>query len=82
MEVLVAKYNTAVDKHRRFKSCKENDLVMTYLCKRRFSTGECNKIAQVKIGQFCVLHKISDNVYIIDLPESYVSFKTFGVQDL
>ena len=31
---------------------------------------------------FCVLQKINDNFYIIDLPEYYAIFNTFNFQDL
>lgn len=82
LEESVAKYKAAADKHKRFRSFKEGDIVMVHLCKEQVPTGEYHKLKQKNIEPFHILQKINDNTYIIGLPETYVISKTFNVQDL
>lgn len=52
-----------------------------HLCKERIPVGEYSKLKK-NIVPFCILRKINDNVYVIDLPNTLAIFKTFNVKSL
>lgn len=60
------KYKEATERHHRVKVFKEEDKVMVFICKERFSMGSHSKLQHEKYGSYIILKKISDDVYIID----------------
>nr|GEZ46204.1 hypothetical protein [Tanacetum cinerariifolium] len=60
----------------------EGDLVWIYLRKERFLAGRLGKLKSRRDGPFCVLKKINDNTYKIELSGHYNVSTTFNVADL
>ncbi|KAJ0865931.1 putative nucleotidyltransferase, Ribonuclease H [Helianthus annuus] len=75
-------YQTRVNKHRRKVVFNEGDLVWVYLHRDRFPQGRFGKLHPRADGPFCVLKRINDNAYKIDLPGHYKVSATFNVADL
>lgn len=75
-------YKAQVDLHHQDKRFAEGNLVMVHLHCERFPTGEYNKLQARKFDLYRILHKISDNAYIVDLPASWNINSTFNVMDL
>lgn len=73
-------YKEAVDRHRRRQVFQESDDVMIFL--RRERRPGSHKLAQRRFGPYKVLHKVNENSYDIDLPDSMDISKTFNVVDL
>ncbi|GKC15225.1 putative CCCH-type zinc finger family protein [Tanacetum coccineum] len=61
---------------------QSGDLVWINLHKERFPAGRFGKLKPREDGPFCVLKKINDNAYKIELPGHYNVFATFNVADL
>ncbi|GJW43910.1 transposon ty3-I gag-pol polyprotein [Tanacetum coccineum] len=61
---------------------QEGDMVWIRLGKERFPTGRFGILQPRADGPFCVLKRINDNAYKIDLPGEYHVSTTFNVADL
>lgn len=73
------KYKEVVDIHCVAKVFKEGNKVMVLFHNKRFLVGSYSKLQQKKYGLYIVLTKISDNVYVIDLPDNMSISRTFNV---
>jgi hypothetical protein len=72
----------SMNKHRKKVLFEPGDLVWIHLRKERFPDQRKSKLMPRGDGPFCVLAKINDNAYKIDLPPSYGLSNTFNVADL
>ncbi|PKU67930.1 hypothetical protein MA16_Dca006965 [Dendrobium catenatum] len=75
-------YKKAADLHRRHVSFEPGDLVLIRLRKDRFPTGANSKLSPCKFGPVPILKRINDNAYVVDLPDTMHTSKTFNVSDL
>jgi hypothetical protein len=72
----------SMNKHRKKVLFEPGDLVWIHLRKERFPDQRKSKLIPRGDGPFCVLAKINDNAYKIDLPPSYGVNNTFNFADL
>jgi len=77
-----AKYKKGADKKRREKFFCKEDMVMVYLWRERISAGAYNKLKPRKYGLFKIVKKISDDAYVVGIPNDMTMPKTFNVVDL
>nr|GEX13925.1 RNA-directed DNA polymerase [Tanacetum cinerariifolium] len=75
-------YKEHADKRRKQVLYREGDLVWIHLRKERFLVGRFGKLKPRGDGPFCVLKKINDNAYKIELPGHYNVSTTVNVTDL
>ncbi|GKC73762.1 RNA-directed DNA polymerase, partial [Tanacetum coccineum] len=75
-------YKEHANKRRKRVLYQKGDLVWIYLRKERFLAGRFGKLKPRRDGPFCVLKKINDNAYKIELPGHYNVSATFNVADL
>nr|GEW36483.1 reverse transcriptase [Tanacetum cinerariifolium] len=75
-------YKERADKRRKQVLYQEGDLVWIHLRKECFLVGRSGNLKPRGDGPFCVLKKINDNAYKIELPCHYNVSATFNVADL
>ncbi|GKF11542.1 RNA-directed DNA polymerase [Tanacetum coccineum] len=75
-------YKEYADNHRKQVLYREGDLVWIHLRKEHFLAGRFGKLKSRGDGPFCVLKKINDNAYKIEIPSHYNVSATFSVADL
>ncbi|GKA26786.1 RNA-directed DNA polymerase [Tanacetum coccineum] len=75
-------YQTRANKHRKQALFEEGDLVWIHLRRARFPQGRFGKLHPRADGPFCILKKINDNAYKVELPGHYGVSDTFNVVDL
>ena len=69
----------ARNKHRKRVTFQVGDLVWVHFRKERFPHIRTSKISPRGDGPFKVAKVVSDNAYVIDLPESYGVSTTFNI---
>ena len=60
-----------LDRHRRHKKFEEENMIMVFLKKDRFLSGTYKNLKFKKIGLYCILKKIYENTYEVNLPAEY-----------
>ncbi|EXC16208.1 hypothetical protein L484_024379 [Morus notabilis] len=70
-------------RHRRKKTFDVGDLVMVHIRKERLLTDpHLGKLQPRRYGPFHISHKVSDNAYVVGLPDDWEISSTFNVADL
>nr|GEW21750.1 RNA-directed DNA polymerase [Tanacetum cinerariifolium] len=75
-------YKEHADKHHKQVLYREGDSVWIHLRKERFPAGHFGKLKPRGDSPFCVLKKINDNAYKIELLDHYNVSATFNVANL
>jgi len=82
IEKMTKMYEKRANKGRKEMLFEPGDLVWVHLRKDRFPEQCKSKLQPRADGPFKVLHKINDNAYEIDLPNTYGVSTSFNVTDL
>jgi hypothetical protein len=77
-----ASYKLRADTKKRLQLFQEGDWVYACLQKETLLTGTYNKLKPKKIGPCRILKKISDNAYVLELPEDLNISATFNIPEL
>lgn len=72
----------SADESRKFQSFDVGEFVMVHLQRGRFPQGSYSKLKNRNFGPCQILKKISNNAYVIDLPEEFQMSNIFIVADL
>jgi len=81
-ELKAGRMAASMNKHMKKVLFEPGNLVWIHLHKDRFPQQRKSKLLPRGYGPFCVLEKINDNAYKIDLPVSYGVSNSFNVADL
>jgi hypothetical protein len=82
IELKAVRKAASMNKQRKKVLFEPGDLVWIHLRQERFPDQRKSKLMPRGDGPFCVLAKINDNAYKIDLPPNYGVSNTFHVADL
>jgi hypothetical protein len=82
IELKAVRKAASMNKHRKTVLFAPKDVVWNHLRKEHFSDQRKSKLMPRGDGPFCILAKINDNAYKIDLPPSYGVSNTFNVAGL